>query len=183
MQKMIISLCDYTGIFVKPWLDAGFKAVIIDPQHEIDSEEGNLIKLGRTIEEAIPMINYYRNFTTLFFSGFPPCTDLAVSGAGHFQAKAEKDKHFQTKACQLVWQCHIVAEMLGCPYFIENPVSVLSSMWRKPNFSFHPYEFGGYLDKDDKHPLYPQYIKPRDAYPKKTCLWTGGGFVLPIKNK
>ncbi|CNE41131.1 Uncharacterised protein [Yersinia similis] len=31
------------------------------------------------------------------------------------------------------------------------------------------------------HPTYPDYIAPRDAYPKKTCLWTGGGFVMPDK--
>ncbi len=52
-------------------------------------------------------------------------------------------------------------------------------MWRKPNYKFNPFEFGGYLPVNDIHPQYPEYITPRDAYKKKTCLWTGGGFELP----
>ena len=27
---------------------------------------------------------------------------------------------------------------------IENPVSTLGSYWRKPDFTFHPFEFGGW---------------------------------------
>ena len=122
-----------------------------------------------------------KDHDVVFVAGFPPCTDLAVSGAAHFASKAEKDKHFQAKAAQVVGQCHIVAEMVGAPYIIENPVSVLASLWRKPCFTFDPYQFGGYLPEDDEHPQYPDYILPRDAYPKKTCLWTGGGFAMPEK--
>ena len=180
--KAIISLCDYTGIFVKPWTDAGYTAVIVDTQHTGGiTREGNLIKVGLTIEEALPFIRQFiKDYDVLFVAGFPPCTDLAVSGARHFQAKAERDKHFQAKAVQIVWQCQIVAEMIGCPFLIENPTSVLSSIWRKPNFIFNPCDFGGYLPEDDEHPEFPEYITPRDAYPKKTCLWTGGGFSMPV---
>ena len=182
-KKAIISLCDYTGIFVKPWTDAGYTAVIVDPQHpEGITQEGNLIKVGCTIEQALPFIRVImEDYDVLFVAGFPPCTDLAVSGARHFQAKAVKDKHFQAKAVQIVWQCQIVAEMIGSPYLIENPVSALASIWRKPNFIFNPCDFGGYLPEDDQHPEFPEYITPRDAYPKKTCLWTGGGFRMPDK--
>ena len=71
--------------------------------------------------------------------------------------------------------------MMGkIPYFIENPVSVLSTLWRKPDYSFHPFEYGGYIEPDEaEHPKWPDYIAPMDAYPKKTCLWTGGGFTMP----
>jgi len=34
---------------------------------------------------------------------------------------------------------------------------------------FDPCDYGGYL------------MPPGDAYTKRTCLWTGGGFVLPAK--
>ena len=68
---------------------------------------------------------------------------------------------------------------LGVPCLTENPVGVLSTMWRKPNFIFHPFEYGGYLPENDKHPSFPYYIKARDAYPKKTCIWVNGGFVIP----
>jgi hypothetical protein len=53
------------------------------------------------------------------------------------------------------------------------------TLWRKPDHAFHPCEFGGYLPADDKHPRWPEYIAPRDAYTKKTCLWVGGGFQMP----
>ena len=180
-EQVIISLCDYTGIFVKPWVDAGYTAIIVDPQHlEGVNREGNLIRIGATVEGALPFIREaIKGSDVVFVAGFPPCTDLAVSGAAHFANKAEKDKHFQAKAAQVVWQCQMVAEMTGAPYIIENPVSVLASLWRKPCFAFHPYEFGGYLPEDDEHPQYPDYITPRDAYLKKTCLWAGGGFVMP----
>ena len=66
---------------------------------------------------------------------------------------------------------------------MENPVSVISTMWRKPDYKFDPFEYGGYLPEDDNHPIYPEHIKPRDAYPKKTCIWSGNGFIMPEKIK
>lgn len=50
---------------------------------------------------------------------------------------------------------------------IENPVGRLSTAWRKPDHTFNPCDFGGYLEPAG------------DAYTKRTCLWTGGGFVMP----
>ena len=76
--------------------------------------------------------------------------------------------------------CADFFENLGVPYFIENPVSVLATQWRKPDHRFQPYEFGGYIPLcQADHPRWPEYIAPRDAYPKKTCLWAGGGFIMP----
>ena len=36
-----------------------------------------------------------------------------------------------------------------------------------------------YHDDQAEHPLWPDYIAAKDAYPKKTCLWTGNGFTMP----
>jgi len=83
---------------------------------------------------------------------------------------------------QLVHLVRDLGEFLTCPWGLENPVSVISSMWRRPNFYFHPHEYGGYLPVNDVHPSYPEYIKPRDAYPKKTCIWSGNGFIEPPRN-
>lgn len=169
---IIISLCDYTGLFTKPWRDAGYEAIHIDPQRE---NNGTILEMMPVISKAI------RSGKVAFVAGFPPCTELAVSGAAHFASKAEKDKHFQAKAALIAEQCRMIGEMSGAPWFFENPVSVLASIMGKPNHSFHPYEFGGYLPEDDEHPEWPEYIKARDAYPKKTCLWSGDGFELPEK--
>ncbi len=173
MKSIIISLCDYTGIFTKPWRDAGYAAIHVDPQRE---HNGTILEMSQEIGAAI------RTGKVAFVAGFPPCTELAVSGAAHFANKAEKDKHFQAKAALIAEQCRMVGALSGAPWFFENPVSVLSSIMGKPNYSFNPYEYGGYLPEDDEHPEWPEYIAPRDAYPKKTCLWTGGGFSLPELN-
>jgi hypothetical protein len=61
---------------------------------------------------------------------------------------------------------------------IENPVSVISSQYRKPDYMFQPCDYGGYLPEDDVSP-HPDIIPARDAYTKKTCLWAGNGFVMP----
>jgi hypothetical protein len=169
-MKGIISLCDFTGIFTKPWSDAGYAVLHVDPQRE-----GN-----GTIIEMMPKIrDFMMLHEVVLVAGFPPCTDVAVSGAAHFESKRKKDKHFQSKAALVAEQCRMVGELSGAPWFFENPVSVFASIFGKPDYSFNPYEFGGYLPNDDQHPEWPEYIKPRDAYPKKTCLWVGGGFKLP----
>ena len=53
------------------------------------------------------------------------------------------------------------------PYLIENPVSTISTYWRKPDFTFDPCDYAGYPGGEN------------DLYTKKTCLWTGGGFIMP----
>lgn len=35
------------------------------------------------------------------------------------------------------------------------------------------------MPEDDLHPFFSDLIKPRDAYPKKTCIWSGNGFKWP----
>ena len=116
-----------------------------------------------------------------FVMGFPPCTDLAVSGAAHFASKRAANPNFQNEAVNLALSVRSVGLMANCPWFFENPVSVLSTIFRKPDHIFHPYEYGGYLPENDTHPRWPDYIAPRDSYPKKTCIWAGGGFIMPEK--
>lgn len=165
----IISLCDYTGIFTKPWSDAGYNVLHIDPQRE---DNGFILDMMPAIRAAIKS-------GVVFVAGFPPCTDVAVSGSRHFEAKRNQDIHFQAKAALVAEQCRMVGELSGAPWFFENPISVFSSIFGKPSHIFDPSEFGGYLPEDDEHPHWPQFIAPRDAYPKKTCLWSGNGFYLP----
>ena len=118
----------------------------------------------------------------VFGMAFPVCTHMAVSGAAHFSKKAEVNPSFQTEAVSYAMWCAKLFNSMDIPYFIENPVSVLATKWRKPDYNFHPYEYGGYIPDDQaEHPRWPEYIAPRDAYTKKTCLWTGGGFVMPTK--
>lgn len=177
-----IFLCDYTGIMAKPWVDAGYKAILVDPQHEKHTVVDNVERIPLFLVDALPRLGeIIRTENVVFVAAFPPCTDVAVSGAAHFQSKAAKDKHFQAKAALIAEQCRTVGAVSGAPWFFENPVSVFASIFGKPSCTFDPFEYGGYLDEDDQHPEYPDIIAPRDAYPKKTCLWTGNGFVMPEK--
>ena len=186
-----IFLFDYTGIMAKPWADAGYLCYCFDGQHSKGvnkSDHPNILNVGMWFSNEVTgdisgldveKINAIAGDGVAFVFGFPECTDLAVSGAGHFAAKRDNNPFFQDEAMVLVKLVKLVGDSYGCPWALENPVSVISTMWRKPDHSFHPYEYGGYLPADDVHPIYPEYIKPRDAYPKKTCVWSGGGFVMP----
>jgi hypothetical protein len=106
---------------------------------------------------------------------FSPCTNLAVSGAAHFKKKRALNKNFQREAVAMAR----IAEFMGCAWLVENPVSVLSTLWMKPSVVCDPCDFGGYLPEGDVHPEAPDLFPSRDAYKKRTCYWTGGGFVAP----
>jgi len=191
-MKKAIFLFDYTGLMAKPWADAGYTCYCFDGQHpvgvSISGLQSNIINIGMWFSNdagrklSLLDVDKIKSFTgdnVSFVFGFPECTDLAVSGAAHFARKREENPLFQDEAMVLVMLTKLVGESYGCPWALENPVSVISSMWRKPDYKFHPYEYGGYLAKDDLHPQYPEYIKAQDAYPKKTCIWSGNGFVMP----
>lgn len=187
-MKRAVFLYDYTGLMAQPWLEAGYECWCFDGQHPLGITRDNLhVKVGmwfdadRTSEQAIEIADMVGEGAVLVF-GFPECTHLAVSGAAHFASKLKLDPEIQNKATKLAQLVELVGIQLACPWAAENPVSVLSTLWRKPNFMFHPYEFGGYLPEDDVHPQWPEFIAPRDAYPKKTCIWCGNGFVEPLRN-
>lgn len=176
----MISLFDVSGVMAQPWRDAGYRTVLADIQHK---GEGWILT-GTGDREAWTFGGDLRDGFTLpqftgrvaFVAAFPPCTDVAVSGAKHFLKKGPRALAL---ALDLFATARETGEACGCPYMIENPVSTFSTYCGKPDHIFHPYEYGGYLPEDDQHPQWPEYIAPRDAYPKKTCLWTGGGFQMP----
>jgi hypothetical protein len=171
-DKIVISLFDFTCKGVEPWAEQGYLCYCVDTQHPTgETREGNIIRVGADVRDWIPPRG-----NIVFAAFYPPCTDVAVSGAAHFK---NKGLSYLIDALKLFEVSVRIAEWCGAPYYIENPVSTVSTYWRKPDYMFHPYEFGGYLGADDSHPDYPDYIAARDAYPKKTCLWTGGGFVMP----
>ena len=146
---------------VKPWLEAGYECICVDWQHpEGITREGKLVKVGADLMNWLPPLADYK-----IVFGFPMCTDIAVSGALHFKNKGIKSL---VKSLALVDRCREIGEWSKAPWFLENPVSVISSYWRKPDYIWNPYEYAGYLD----NPI-------PEAYTKKTCLWTGNGFKMP----
>ena len=188
-KGIVLSLYDFTGEALKPWAEAGYNCHAFDIQHptagrlEFFEGGGTIYYQQLDLHDKRSIWNLqqrFQNEDVVFGMAFPVCTDLAVSGAAHFKAKAERDPEFQIKASNHARWCASLFDALEIPYFIENPVSRLSTLWRKPNYSFHPYEYGEYIpDAEAEHPRWPDYIAPKDAYTKKTCLWTGGGFRMP----
>lgn len=187
-QKAIISLFDYTGEMVAPWVKRGYTAFIFDIQHPTGYSDGpnGTVAVGmdlsdwRGLRYALMAISMRHDVE--FLCGFPPCTDLAVSGAKHFKAKEAANPNYRAEAMELVYTVKRAADYLQVPGFLENPVSVIATEWRKPDVTFNPYEFGGYIpEAEATHPRWPDVIPPRDAYTKRTCLWTFGGFELPEK--
>lgn len=159
-SHMILSLCDRTGVMVRPWAEAGYDCLCVDIQHQ-DRIEGSIAFVGADVTDYLPPLTEYR----MVFA-FPPCTNLAVSGARWFRDKGLKGL---CDGLRVVEACRRICEWSGAPYLIENPVSTLSTYWRKPDHIFDPCDYGGYL------------TPPGDRYTKRTCLWTGNGFVMPAK--
>ena len=78
---------------------------------------------------------------------FPPCTDLAVSGARHFERKILDGS--QAKSIQFFMDV-INADINKI--VVENPIGIMSRLYRKPDQIIQPWQFG-------------------DKAQKSTCLW------------
>ena len=157
-KKVVISLYDLTTNIVRPWAEAGYLCYCVDTQHpKGEHRQGNIIKVGA---DALTWWPPYGADIVLVI-GQSPCTDIAVSGARWFK---DKGLPALVRALALFNRAREIAEWCGVPYMLENPVSVISSHWRKPDYTFDPCDYG-------------------DPYTKRTCLWTGGGFVMPPKKR
>lgn len=183
-----IFLYDITGFMAAPWLEAGYECWVFDGQHtEGVNREGNLVKVGMwfypdQIQEHAAEISTMVGPEVVFVFGFPECTHLTVAGAKHFAKKAAVNPQFQIEAMNLAKLIPAVSKACQCDaWALENPVGVMSTLWRKPDFMFNPCDFGGYLPMDDMHPVYPDIYPGRDAYNKGTCIWHGEGFQEPVR--
>lgn len=178
-KDIAIFLYSKSAIIAQPWADAGVECHLLD-LNTPNKIEGNMIFHGGDIRDKIVLIGeLIRNNNCLFLGSFTPCTDLAISGAKHFEKKALQDAYFWAKAMELVYIGKLIAELFNIPYFIENPMSMISTLWRKPDFVFHPWMFGGYLPEGHQHRLFPDIYPGQDAYNKTTWIWCGNGFVIP----
>lgn len=165
----VLSLCDRTGVMVEDWAAAGYHCTIVDLQHPPGYSDpipgrDRIWTVGANVKGfRAPTPGIGCEWSIVF--AFPPCTDLAVSGTRWMPDKGLKSL---IGALQVVEACRRTCEGSGAPWMLENPVSTISTYWRKPDWTFDPYEYAGYLED-------PQ----QETYTKKTCLWVGGGFLPP----
>lgn len=83
---------------------------------------------------------------------FPPCTDLAVSGARWFPEKRANGS--QQRSIELFMKFANYPGKIA----IENPIGIMSTLYRKPDQIIQPWQFG-------------------HGETKATCLWLKG---LPL---
>src|SRR3954469_19736836 len=82
-QPIVVSLFDYTCNMVQPWAQAGFLCYCVDIKHPRgEHRDGNIVRVGADVREWLPP---FAPIKVLF--AFPPCTDVAASGARWFKDK------------------------------------------------------------------------------------------------
>jgi len=67
----------------------------------------------------------------------PPCTHLSVSGARHFEAKRQDGRQQAAVAFFMLLAKADIPRIA-----IENPICIMSSVWRKPDQVIQPWQFG-----------------------------------------
>ena len=132
--------------------------------------------------DVLPLINGHCEFITAegqahtvdgkwdLIIAHPPCTYLTNTGNRWFDVMKYK------ASAQLRWlnRCEAIVFFLilyfaNCPrVVVENPIGIMSSIFRKPDQIIHPYYFA---EKEDDE----------NCERKSTCLWMRG--VEPLKYK
>jgi hypothetical protein len=130
----ILIACEFSGIVRDAFIKQGHDAVSCD-----------------LLESETPGPHYQGDVLSILNDGwhmmiaFPPCTHLAVSGARWFK---HKQKEQQAAIAFFM-------SLAGAPIpriAIENPISIMSTRWRKPDQIIQPWQFG-------------------HGETKATCLW------------
>lgn len=153
----ILVACEESQVVTRELRGLGHEAYSCDIiQHSGEHDEWHIK------QDVLPLLNGYCNFKTVdgtqheinqkwdMIIAFPPCTDLCVSGARHFEKKRADGT--QQKAIDFFMKfvnadCDKIA--------IENPIGIMSTEYRKPNQIIQPWQFG-------------------NKFTKSTCLWLKG---------
>lgn len=157
-RKQVFALCDYTHVSLYPWRDAGYECHAIDIRGPVNSNDGVIHHKASILEFP------FHEYDLCFWMAFPPCTHLAGSGARWWK---DKGPEALEQAISLVNACR--EAFPGIPGIIENPVGRLSTHWRKPDASNHPWFYAGWSDESE-------------CYAKMTCFWLLNGAKAPTVN-
>lgn len=149
-MKVLVA-CEYSGIVRDAFAARGHEALSCDL---LPTERGGAHYQG----DVRDLLDYPWDLLI----AHPPCTHLSVSGALHFDAKRLDGRQYAAVSFFMLLARARVERVA-----IENPVCIMSSLWRKPDQVVQPYHYG------------------HDAS-KATCLWLKNvprlrptGFVEP----
>lgn len=169
MTPAAIFLCDLSGVAAQPWAAAGIECYCVDIEHSIrrDRVEGLIHYVWGDVRTWRPP----PGVRPIFVGAFPPCTQVAISGARDFEKKGGMMLRDALETFEAARQ---VVARSGAPGFVENPTSYLSSISHigEPSFRFHPNEYAGYLPEPEV-----------EAYTKLTGLWTFNGYRIPPRRR
>jgi len=150
-MKILVG-CEESQMVCKAFRSVGHEAYSCDlkpcsgghPEWHINGDVFRAIEPGQKFFQ-----NGDRKYIHLWDMGifFPDCTHLAVSGSKHFEAKRKDGRQ------KIAIDFFLRFTKLGIPRVcIENPVGIMSKIFRKPDQIINPWQFG-------------------DSYQKTTCLW------------
>lgn len=134
----ILIACEFSGVCRRAFRDLGHEAFSCDLLPAADGDNKHHLQID--VLDAI-----HAKWDMMI--AFPPCTDLCVSGAKHFARKRADG----TQARSINFFMALAQAKIP-RIAIENPVGIMSSVWRKPDQIIQPWMFG--------HPE-----------SKATCLW------------
>ncbi|MFP2873729.1 hypothetical protein ACLEIY_16045 [Acetobacter tropicalis] len=137
-MKILIG-CEYSGIVRDAFIERGHDAMSCDL---LPTE-----RPGPHYQGDVRDVLDYPWDMAIFH---PPCTDLSVSGARHFAAK-RMDGRQQASASFFLKLAKCEIPKIA----IENPVCIMSTLWRRPDQIIQPWMFG-------------------HGETKATCLWLIG---------
>lgn len=142
----VVVMCEYSGTVRDAFINAGHDAISCDL---LPTESPGPHYQG----DIFDIIDYPFDLAIFHI----PCTDTAVSGAKHFEQKWMDGR--QAKSVSMFMRA--VKESSHIPMrAFEHPVSIMSTLWRKPDQIIQPWQFG-------------------HGETKSTCLWLNG---LPLLN-
>lgn len=132
----ILVACEYSGTVRDAFIRAGHDAMscdILPTDQPGPHYQGDVMDiLGKDWDMLI---------------AHPPCTHLAVSGARHFARKRESGEQ-QAAIDFFMSMANSGIEKIA----IENPICIMSTVWRKPDQIIQPWQYG-------------------HGETKATCLW------------
>lgn len=128
-HRIILSLCDYTGIWSQPYRAAGYDV------RQVDIKDGGDVRL----------LEYPGHVHGIIAQ--PPCTHFAGSGARWWEGKGDAAI---IEGLQVVDAClRFVAVCRPRWWVLENPVGRLKNWIGPHRMTFQPHEYAGWADDPD----------------------------------
>ncbi len=161
MSKLILDLCGGTGSWSKPYADAGYDVVVVDPMVWDTPAPKNVVHVAKDVRHIThsDLWSYWQMFHTDKVHGVlaaPPCTVFANSGARWPRSEAQ-----MLEGISIMDACIRIINLVKPNFWaLENPIGKMKKYLGPPKMYFNPCDYG-------------------DPYTKKTCLW--GEFTAPVK--